>query len=198
MFRRRKRKTDWLFADTVVGALTFADAGGPSFSTLPFLPTEYVDQDAEGGCTLVRIVGDLYVYLASDTTIVTGPVLGATFSLLRTQVDDTGVVGQLEVDPYAAPGLGATASVGGARDFLWSKNFIWINGIAGGSHVPPYLPPFGQLQLPTFDVRVKRRLKTGEAIVLNVISDSDSTLGAANVTVNFVFTYRVLVALSTR
>lgn len=193
--RFRKFKTDWLFADTIQTELAFNSAGGSEVATYPLLPTEYIDQLSEGECTLLRIVGDLYVWWQVGLAQVSAqPVLGFTLALLRTQVDDTGVVSQIDVDPFEPPDLAASAAVGGARDFLWSRNFIWINGGAAGARQPPY----GSFQAyssghSNFDVRVKRRLKTGEGIVLQAITGSDAALPDNSNSANAVLTYRILV-----
>lgn len=202
MKRYRKRKTDWLFANSIFIEATLDPGQSDVELTTPFLPTEYIDQDAEGSCTLVRIVGDFGIWaVANQTTssLGAGNPLELTMSLLRTQVDDSGVVNQLSVDPYEVPGLGASAVVGGARSFLWSKRLFWVSALSANAFLPfgGYAIP-GGFDRPTFDLRVKRRLQTGEALVFHTKVHLNTPETVAAIGVDIFLAYRILVALRSR
>lgn len=194
---RRKRRTDWLYANAI-SIQVASPPGGTNESTTLLLPTEYIDQDVEGHCTLLRIVGDFTVSATQGGAEVVqdGRFYSTTCSILKTQVDDSGVANQLDVDEYGVPALGASAAVGGARSFLWTRRFFFPI-IAGGAQ--NYAPIFGNgvsfprgWEQPGFDLRVKRRLVTGECLVFHMETFNVGLAAAWDSTVNFA--YRILVA----
>lgn len=196
-FRRQKRKTDWLFANVI--GITMTPVQAPVFLTVPFLPTEYIDQDANGSCTLLRVVGDFNCYFINspDENVALGDTVQVDLGLLRTEVDDTGVVDQLAVEPYGVPDLGDSAVVGGARDFLWTRRFYFQlqagspAGLTFSSNNPfPY-----SYERPNFDLRVKRKLKTGQALVFTAFNEGLAFAGAPGQII-IQLAYRILVGVS--
>jgi len=195
--RRRKRKTDWLFADSIIGTFTSEIGSQTDFFTFPILPSQYVDQDAEGGCTVVRIVGNFIISAkAAAEAPFTNDFQAASFSLYRSQVDDTGAVPNQEVAPFQVPGLGNTNIVGGARSFLYSRSYWWQGtAITGVPFTGPFNFPFVSNGFPELDIRAKRRMKTGETILCNINMRQD---GGAIWQLHFELSYRVLVQLAAR
>lgn len=198
MFRRRaKRKTDWLYANTLAATITPVQA--PVFLTFPFLPTEFIDQDANGQCTLLRIVGDFNCYFVGtpDENVGEGDTVQIDFGLLRTEVDDTGVVDQLSVEPFGAPDLGDSAVVGGARDFLWTRRFYFqLQAGSPSSIIFPSNAAFPySFDRANFDLRVKRKLRTGQALVFTAFNEGLGFAGAPGQII-VQLAYRILVGLS--
>ena len=195
---RGKRRTDWLYASAVEESWTAAGNTSTNGGPINILPGNYVDQDASGQATLTRIVGDF------DIFITVSPVdAGASsraymeLSFLRTQVDDTGVIPAFTFTPYGQPPLSGGLTLGGARDYLWTRRLAFT--VSQTFQVGPEQFPL-QLgyQQPSFDLRVKRKLKSGEAIVLYPHGIAQDVAVGSTVTFNLRFAWRVLVTLPRR
>lgn len=200
--RRRRRRTDWLFSQALDFELTTGTIAPLETSTVgttfEFLPTQYIDQDVQGRCTLLRIVGDLQMYV---NEVQANPpfVLDLSISLIRTEVDDAGNVPQLQISPYAQPALGASSVIGGARNFLWARAIRFVGDGLNNQQLNPVGFPFqGTNGYPSFDLRTKRKLKSGEGLFLQVnyaLTNLSPDAGISPFDIHIPFAYRILVGL---
>lgn len=179
-FRRKRRKTSWIWANELT--LHQLATGNPVNVTLPLLPSDVVTEECEGDCTMLRLIGDVWQKMVRQGTggqavgaQATGDTSGTAISILRTQEDDTGVTGQLTADPFGEPDItAASANIGGQRQFIWSKDFIYddtllfiqADTVSGVCYDQGLLYGSNSRRSePLLDIKRKVHLKAGEALV---------------------------------
>jgi hypothetical protein len=181
----------------------------PQDFTFPFLPPENITEDADGDCTVIRIIGELWGTLTvnkdfTDQTTYDGFAMVTQFGLLRTEVDDTGTAPQLVVLPFGVPDLGPSASIGGQRQFIWTKALIFDDKASIPSPGPAvsefvadnYLATRSE---PWFDIKRKVRMKSGEALVLTLhVPGVSFPPGAQTAVLHLATAYRILVKTGRR
>ncbi len=197
--RRAKRKTDWLYSNVLVN--DFAYSGVVENITIPFLPSNYIEEDAQGACTVLRIIGEVVPKFEINTGSSGSFPLGQTFfaqtGILKTQVDDTGVPGQLTVDAYGVPPLGGSSAIGGSRNFIWTKQWMYtLEDPLGPNFAGAFLPDnyLGGRFEAWMDIRRKVAMRSGEALVMTFRLPSLNT----QVRFHFNIAYRILVATGRR
>lgn len=152
MRRRMRRRVEW-FPNTYINRASITAVGGIGVLAPPIVGSSDISTKLDGNGTLLRIIGDI----AIDIDVSAAAAGSITVGIIRVQVDDTGAMPST---------LSAQNTTGGSFSWLWTRTFYFRLANAGyalapdagnGNDVAAYPHPL-------VDVRVKRRLLTGNAI----------------------------------
>lgn len=172
--RTPRRKSEWLAAAngdclTRLNPTSCAVDADPDYFSLVNNPTDAVAGDVSGvgEVTLVRLVGDLWAYSNGSAPAASSPQFWTMTFYVGVFIADLGTIQGSAMDPIAS----ADAA---SKDWLWRSLIVHSYCSGGGEINVCQTSPFSSGEsAPHVDIRVKRKLRKEEGILLAVSAKFD-------------------------
>lgn len=172
--RAPKRRSEWLAGAngdclTRLNVTSCAVDADPDYFSLVNNPADAIagDVSAVGEVTLVRLVGDLWAYSNGLAAAASTPQFWTVAFYVGVFIADLGTIQGSAMDPIAS----ADAS---SKDWLWRGLLVHSYCTGGGEVEVCQCTPFSSGENhPHLDIRVKRKIRKEEGILLAISAKFD-------------------------